>query len=252
MAKTLTEQYRRWTSTGTDPRQFGDGAPMHSSIPFDMIRGLNNLQAICEPSFGFAYDQCGVINNIPGGSSYAGGDGLPSCTFTMTDDSWGNDGTALLCQLPILVPIQASALAWSFAFYRRPRAGVDLPAVDVNVTNIKMYLASEPCGLLHDPIIPNPAPVESGRLFHPSYIRGQFSSLDIGSIGATSGGPGGAAQYTSWMSELWTNFAPAGLNNINDRARNPWAYLLVSVDFNTMSEGESITAAELSWWAKYT
>lgn len=56
MAKVLTEQPRRLSATGSDPRQFGDGAPLHSHIPFDLMRWMNNARSYRDPALQFLHD----------------------------------------------------------------------------------------------------------------------------------------------------------------------------------------------------
>jgi len=236
MAKTLTEQPRLWGQSSLDPVQFGDGAPVHSAILYDLVRMANNMQTYCSPHMGFASDICpgighGTTNN------------LARCMIARTASNGSAAGTGLLLQVPILVPVDAVRLNWSLGIYRHNAAET---AYAVNVGDITMYLAAGPCIALTDPVASNPTPAEATRLFDPSSISGPYTSnvYDINLTDATT-------QYKIASNFTWTDFAPRGLNNLADRNGDAQAILIATAEFDSMAVGETINAAELAWWFGY-
>ncbi|MCM3878492.1 MAG: hypothetical protein ND807_00140, partial [Vicinamibacterales bacterium] len=159
----------------------------------------------------------------------------------------GGDGTCFLGQAPILVPIDAVRLCWSLGFYRGV-SGVEA-AIDINVTNIVMYLASAPVMHLADVTTPSPNK-ENGRLFLPSFISGPYSSNTVVAVGGSAGTPIPYC-YTKVQSETWTNFAPRGLQNINARNTEPNAFLIVTADITNGITGNTVRLGELSVWGQY-
>lgn len=236
MAVTLNEQSRIFAPAATDPKQFGDGAPMLSRVPFDMVRMLNNLQTYCEPSFGFVFD----ISWRPEGS----GSNISRICHTRPTASYYDSGMALLGQVPILVPPKAKHLHYSLGFYRFI-SGFE-STIAVRVTTTRLYLASRPVTRLLDPV-GVVAPVESGRMFSPTYIGGPYTT-DANSL-LPAGATDTSTPYAISAGNTWLDFATT--DNINDPLTNPWAFLIVAVDFNNMAVGETIQGAELSWWFDY-
>ena len=238
MARTLTEQMRVPRTSDSPARWSGDGAPMHSAIPFDLVRWLNNAQSYREPTYQFMHDA----------SQNAGvaGTNSPPRTQYRVAAAGGGDGQVMLMQAPILVPVDAVRLCWSLGIYRShvPAEGT----LDINVTNIIMYLASGPCTYLADVTTPSPNR-EDGRLFLPSFITGPYSSNTVAATGASANTPNPC--FTEIQSETWTDFAPRGLNNINDRNTNPWAILIVTAQITSGVTDEIVRAAELSIWGQY-
>jgi hypothetical protein len=240
MAKVLTEQPRLWGAAAEDPRQVGDGAPLHSAEAFDLARALNNRMTYGEPSFQFLHDI----------SMPAAGDTTSLRRIRWRQKSVLGDGTCMLGQAPIYVPIDATRLRWSLGIYRDPADGFDPVPVNLNVNTITIYLCSEPVRELTDP---SPGIItfdnENCRTFSPIFLAGAWTSNAV-AAGATANGSG-ESMYTRIRSNTWTNFAPRGVNNINDRTGDPWAYVIVTADFTAGQPNESIRGAELSIWFEY-
>jgi hypothetical protein len=155
----------------------------------------------------------------------------------------------MLGQAPIYVPLDATRLRWSLGIYRVPAFSVEGTALEVNVNTVTMYLSSEPCRYLLDQV-PGVVTAENEvcRGFHESYLTGAWTSNAI-AAGATSNGPG--TVYTKVRSDTWTDFAPRGVTNINDRTGDPTAYLIVTATFSGGVTGEQIRAGELCLWFDY-
>lgn len=236
MAKTLTEQTRLWGATATDPSQFGDGAPVHSHVIYDIPKMLNNLQGPCEPGYQFGFDVSAVGNGAP----------IPRCRVSRTSTNGSAEGVSLLAQMPVHVRPDASRMYWSAGIYRSAASGES--TITTNVRDVTAYLAAGPCVFLLDPVASNPTPSESTRLFDPSYISGPYSSNAVDAV-ATS--DSGTSLYTKVLGQFFTDFAPRGLNNINDRNGDAWAFLILTADFNTMAVGEQFRLAELAIWFDY-
>lgn len=231
MAKILTEQFNCFPPRATDTVLFGDAAPLESRMPLDLVRGLNNAQTYCEPSFGFAFDISWNPVGVGGGQ----------CQYQRPTSAYAASGTALLGQVPILVPTQAWKLCYSLGVYRFP--AIPETPIQVNVTKMTLYLASKPVTALLTPGAV-PIPVQGGRTFQPSYISGPYSStFETMSLVDSS------TQYEYHDGSTWTDFLTP--YNINDRLIDPWAILIATVDFDTMDVNEKIQAGEFSWWFEY-
>ncbi len=243
MAKVLTEQPSLPAATAADPRQFGDGAPMHSAEAFDAARTLNNMATYREPSLQFAHDVSLPVN----------GDAINSrnrIIYRVKSGVSGGDGQCMLGQLPIYVPVDAVRLRWSLGIYRDPASSVEGTAVHIDVDSITMYLCSEPCRHLDPPGgVADPINDENVREWPgESALTGPWTKDHV-IASATSDGPN--TVYTRVRSSTWTDFAPRGTNNINDRTDNPTAYLIAVATFSNGVTNEQIRGAELSVWFEY-
>ncbi len=239
MAKVLTEQPRRFSPTSLDPRQFGDGGPLHSATGFDLTRWVNNLRSYREPAFQFLHDI-----SIPG----TGTPGYASRIRWRQKGAVG-DGTCMLGQVPILVPQGATKLRWSLGIWRHP-IGLETGSVSINVNTVTMYLCSDPVRKLDDP---QPTLIDADneccRMFYEGHLTGAWTSNAV-AAGATSNGTGDPV-YTRVRSDTWTDFSPKGVQNLNDRTGDAWAYLIVTCAFSAGLPFESIRGAELSVWFEY-
>ena len=157
----------------------------------------------------------------------------------------------MMAQVPILVPIQAKSLSFSFAFYREP-ISPEVP-LSVAVTNLHVYLACAPVTRLLDPV--SLTPTEENRLFDKSYISGSYSECPT--IATPLSARDNGTSYTKiryciqtpTTTGLWTTFATP--NNIIDRNDESRAVLIFALDFQTMAVGEKIRTGEISWWFNY-
>jgi hypothetical protein len=93
MGKTFTEQ-------GTPPSSNidADGDGMHTLIPYDFVRGLNNLGTYVNPHIHYA--QSGSYNLSTGAS------GLITVTYV------GASSERYLLQIPVIIPFWAIRMAW--------------------------------------------------------------------------------------------------------------------------------------------
>jgi hypothetical protein len=228
------------TPAAEDPRQFGDGAPLHSAIPFDLTRMLNNGQTFREPSFQFLHD----ISLLRDDDSNA------KQRIRWHQKTVVGDGECMLGQAPIYVPVDATRLRWSLGIYRTPASGPDPVPVNINVNTVTMYLCSDPCRVLTS-VAPGTedADDECQRFFYEPWLTGAWTK-NVVSAGATANGFGDP-MFTRVRSSTWTNFAPRGVLNINDRLGDPYAYLIVTCAFSAGLPNESIRGAELSVWFEY-
>jgi len=94
MSKTFTEQ-----STPPSTNIDADGDGMHSVLPYDMVRGLNNLGTYVNPFIHYA--QSGSWNSSTGAS------GLVSVTYT------GASTERFMLQIPVVIPFWAVRMAWT-------------------------------------------------------------------------------------------------------------------------------------------
>ena len=247
MAKVLTEQPRYLSSSFYDPQEFGDGAPLHSAIAFDASRWLNNMQTFREPSFQFLHD---ISIRVVGGL-----DSRERIRYQVRNvgvDGFLGDGFCMLGQAPIYVPVDATRLRWSLGLYRDPAFSVEGTEVEIDVNNVTMYLSSEPCRQLSDiPVGLEHAEDEIHRRSSvATSLTGAWTSNTVlAGAGGSSNGPN--TVYTKVRSNTWTDFAPRGVANINDRTGDPWAYIIVEVAFANGVENEIIRGAELSLWFEY-
>lgn len=234
MAKVLTEQQRYLPARVTDPIMFGNGAPMDSRVAHDLVRGENNMQTYCEPSYGFVFDLSWAPNGVSNANS--------QCMFQRPSSSYFADGYALLGQVPILVPTQAKKLNYSLGVYRFASAS-EVP-ISVKIPSISLYLAAAPVTRLLTPSAV-PIPVQTGRPFQPAFISGPYSST----YEATANLSDSSTQYEYMDASHWTDFLTP--YNINSRLDNPWAILIATCAFADMAVGERIQAGEFAWWFTY-
>lgn len=240
MAKVLTEQPRRFSPTSLDPRQFGDGAALHSASGFDLTRWINNLRSYREPHLQFVYDA-----SIPGGSGAGEGSRIRFRIKGVV-----GDGACMLGQVPILVPQGATKLRWSLGIWRHP-AGIESGSINLNVNTVTMYLSASPLRKLYDPQpLLIDADNECCRMFYEPDLAGPWTKNTV-AAGATSNGSGEAI-YTRVRSDTWTDFSPKSVQNLNDRTGDAWAYLIATCAFSAGSSLEQIRGAELSVWFEYT
>ena len=243
VAKVLTEQPSLPAATAADPRQFGDGAPLHSAEAFDLARTLNNMATYREPSFQFAHDVSLQILTT-------GGTDARNRIIYRVKGVGGGDGQCMLGQLPIYVPVDAVRLRWSLGIYRDPASSVEGTAVHIDVDSITMYLSSEPCRNLDPPGgVADPVNDENMRRWPgESALTGPYTK-NVVNASANSDGPN--TVYTRVRSDTWTDFAPRGTDNINDRTGDPTAYLIAVATFSNGVTNEQIRGAELSVWFEY-
>jgi hypothetical protein len=234
MAKVLNEQMRAPGQFDSPPVWGGNGAPLHSAMLFDRVRNLNNMQTLREPGFIFFHDMCQPV----------GVDGVARSGTQYVVAAGGTAGQCLLAQVPVPLPIDANRLIWTAGISRSHFPTED--AIVVNVDNVVLYLTTQPVTYLLEPSPPN---VEQSRLFGENYIKGAFTK----NVAAATGGDFNIPNpnYTLVTSETWSDFAPRGKGNINDRDRDPWAYLLVTAEFSDGIAGEAIRLAEFSMWGGY-
>lgn len=238
MAKTLTEQPRRFSPTALDDRQFGDGAPLHSAIPFDLVRWINNLRSYRDPALQVLHDIAYPLASPANWRTRFKIKGV------------GGSGTCMLLQAPIYVPVGATKMRWSLGIYRHPAAGPDPPPVSMDVDSITMYLCSEPCRTLRD-LLPLTIDTDNEccRYFDEADLTGAWTSNTV-LAGANDDGAGDPV-YDVITSDTWTDFAPSNVNNIRDRTETPWSNLICTAAFTAADAQESVRAAELSVWFEY-
>jgi hypothetical protein len=241
MAKVLTEQPRRFSPLTSDPRQFGDGAPLHSAAAFDLVRWVNNLRSYREPYMQFLHDI-----SIPGYGISPGY--LTRIRFRIKGVV--GDGACMLGQSPILVPAGATKLRWSLGLWRHPAAFIEGGSISLNVNTVTMYLSASPLRKLYDP---QPTLIDADneccRMFSEPDLTGPWTKNTV-AAGATSNGTGDPI-YTRVRSSDWTDFSPKSVQNLNDRTGDAWAFLIVTCAFTAGLTNESIRGAELSVWFEY-
>lgn len=157
MSKTFTEQVNL-PPAGTPWAADGEG--MHSAIPFDLARGLNNLGTYCNNH----------LHYVQGSSS----------TTTISDgviESLVHDPPQerFILEIPVLVPLWAYRLVWV--------AGAK--CVAVSLTAVTLYFAKDPyAGERDDPF--NTSLLATGyrsRAVSMSLTAGQYGLADDSSTG---------------------------------------------------------------------
>ncbi len=113
MAKTFTEQCQI-----SDRDWAGDGEGVHSYVPFDYIRYVNNLATYCNNHLQFFH-----------GDSASG-------TGRLLVGMTGAAREAFICQIPIAVPKWAARLLWT--------AGVSAEFGSSSITTVTTYITPYP------------------------------------------------------------------------------------------------------------
>ncbi len=121
MAVTLTEQWRVWPRGGAEIEYLTDGEGMHSLVPYDLVRQLNNLGSYCNPFVQYTMpppiadtDVTGFVQ--PGELAYE--------TF--------------VGQMPVVVPAGAVRMKWTLGLK------VDVTGGPISVNYVSVYLSRAP------------------------------------------------------------------------------------------------------------
>ena len=250
MAVTSTEQVALFRpSAGTTDSYAGDGAPLHSLLLEDLVRGSNNLFARCEPQMQFAFDAQGGIaaHNVGGALGLAGStrwarvdSGKAAGGAATGTSSIPASGMAFLCQMPIVLPQGASRIITSIGF-DRIGVGPDVGNVDIDVTQINYFLSPTP--------IANPSGPSMRWPVNGQEFLGNFLASDIPqairhdvTCAATAPTPSYFLQVDS------SGWSAPNVANLNDR---PIAWLIVGMTYSSATVEDYIYVRDFSIWGEF-
>jgi hypothetical protein len=246
MGRTLSRQVRICppTSGGTDP-EIDNGAPYHAMLGFDTPQNLNNMAAYCDPTFQFALAARTYGNYVAAATRWVrASTAIPA------------SGMAFLCQMPILLPHQATRLLWTLDVMLGSVTGPE-PAATVTVTAINLFLSTNPLTSLiasQQAVYPNAFIGQtsnelSGNFSADSISHAVTRTLTVSFPGAPTSSP---AHYLADDTSVgWVGFNSDQAIMHNNDGYGPLAWLIVGATYNSAAVFDYIEAHEFSIWGAY-
>lgn len=246
MAKTLNQQVRLLPPApgGVDPIA-DDGEPYHSRLLLDGPRDLNNMASYVEPCFQFAMEQGGQIGAPIG---------TPKTRWIRgTTGGIPASGQAFICQMPILVPHQATRLLWTLDMYRGNFNAVEgAPAIQVSA--VTLYLSPVPFrNFIAGQFINYPAlSSEVTGNFNDAAMPTKFAKRSL-SVSFTSivGSP--VHDFADDTTTGWTDFAkdPSVFTSSLLLTGGPVSWLIVAATYSSAAQYDYLDVREFSIWGQY-